>query len=60
MAEGARDLWGLEEWDLAHFRVSRPHLRYLAGLTPPQRQAAQSAAGLPFTQLSLAQQQQLI
>src|SRR5947209_5131987 len=60
MAEGARELWGLEEWGIAHSHLPRPHLRYLATLTPAQRQAAQTAAGLPFSQLSLAQQQQLI
>src|SRR5205823_9060719 len=60
MAEGARELWGLEEWGLAHTYLPRPHLRYLATLTPEQRQAAESAVGVSFTQLSLAQQQQLI
>jgi hypothetical protein len=38
----------------------RPHLRYLAQLLPAQREQAMSAAGLPFSQLSLAQQQGLI
>jgi len=30
MAEGARDCWGLVEWELARGRKQRPHLRYLA------------------------------
>jgi hypothetical protein len=38
----------------------RPHLRYLARLTPEQRQQAMSATGLPFTGMSLAQQQQFM
>jgi putative zinc finger protein len=60
MAEGARICCGLAEWDLARRRALRPHLRYLAQLSPAQRQAAQSAKGLPFTQLTLPQQQQFI
>jgi hypothetical protein len=57
MAEGARVRFGLAEWDLARNRNLRPHLRYLAQLTPAQRQAAMSATGLPFTEMSPAQQQ---
>src|SRR5262249_23835882 len=38
----------------------RPHLRYLAQLTPAQRQEATGPVGLAFTQMSLAQQQQFI
>src|SRR5262249_9370775 len=38
----------------------RPHLRYLAGFTPSQRQEAMSSAGLPFTRMPLAQQQGFI
>jgi hypothetical protein len=60
MAEGARDCWGLVEWDLARERRRRPHLRFLAGFTSEQRQEAQSAAGLPFTRMPLAQQQQFL
>jgi RNA polymerase sigma-70 factor, ECF subfamily len=60
MAEGARECWGLVEWDLARQRRLRPHLRYLAGFTPEQRQEAQSASGLPFTRMPLAQQQQFL
>jgi hypothetical protein len=60
MAEGARLCRGLAEWDLARRRTLRPHVRYLAQLSPAQRQAAQSVKGLPFTQLTLPQQQQFI
>jgi hypothetical protein len=57
MAEGARECFGLMEWDLARPTHLRPHLRYLAGFTPEQRRMAISPAGLAFTRMSLAQQQ---
>jgi len=57
MAEGAKICFGLAEWDLARNDFLRPHLRYLAGLAPAQRQQAQSAAALAFTRMSLPQQQ---
>ena len=60
MAEGARECWGLAEWNLSRGWFQRPHLRYLAQLTPAQRQQALSASGLAFTQMSPAQQQQFI
>jgi hypothetical protein len=60
MAAGARSCFGLAEWDLACNRSARRHLQFLAGFTPEQRQAVASAAGLPFTRMSLAQQQQFI
>jgi hypothetical protein len=60
MAQGARLLWGLAEWDLACARPLRPHLRYLATLSPAQRQQAERPTGLPFPQLSRAQQQPLL
>jgi RNA polymerase sigma-70 factor, ECF subfamily len=61
MAEGARLCFGLAEWDLARWRpFQRPHLRFLAELTPAQRQEAMSATGLLFTRMSLAQQQRFI
>jgi RNA polymerase sigma-70 factor, ECF subfamily len=60
MAEGARDCFGLEEWDLARNATLRPDLRYLASFTSEQRQLAMSAVGLPFTKMSLAQQQQFL
>jgi hypothetical protein len=60
MAEGARECFGLVEWDLARSQWLRSHLRYLATLTPAQRQVAMTPDGLPFSRLSLSQQQQLI
>jgi RNA polymerase sigma-70 factor (ECF subfamily) len=57
MAEGARACFGLVEWELPRHPVLRPLLRDLAQLTPAQRQEAASPAGLPFTRMSLAQQQ---
>jgi len=58
MAEGARVLWGLAEWELPHNRNLRPHLRFLGSLRPVQRQAAIGPQGLGFRGLDLAQQQQ--
>src|SRR5207244_9438415 len=60
MAEGARELSGLEGWDLTRRSELRPHWRFLASLPPEQLQLAQSAAGVPFTRMSLAQQQQFL
>jgi Putative zinc-finger len=60
MAEGARECWGLAEWDLVRKDCLRPHLRYLANFTPEQRQEALSSTGLAFPKMSLAQQQQFI
>jgi hypothetical protein len=60
MAEGARECFGLHEWDLARHRSARQDWRFLAQLTPAQRQEAQSCDGLPFTKLTLPQQQQFI
>jgi hypothetical protein len=56
MAEGARECFDLQEWDLARSQSLRAHLRYLAALTPDQRRTTMAAAGLPFGKLSLAQQ----
>jgi hypothetical protein len=60
MAEGARELHGLAEWDLARRPALRAHLRYLAGMTAAQRQETVSPGGLAFTRMSLPQQQQFI
>jgi hypothetical protein len=57
MAEGAKECYGLAEWDLARNHLVLPNLRYLAGFTPEQRQRAMSDTGLPFREMSLAQQQ---
>jgi hypothetical protein len=58
MTEGAKERFGLAEWDAA--RHHPPHLRFLAALTPAQRQAATSATGFPLAELSLAQQHQFL
>jgi hypothetical protein len=60
MARGARLLYGLAEWDVPRNRNIRPHLRNIAELTSAQQQQAKRAAGLPFRQLTLPQQQQFI
>jgi RNA polymerase sigma-70 factor (ECF subfamily) len=60
MAEGARECFGLAEWELARSPSLRPHLRYLATFTPEQRRRAASPEGLPFPRMSLAQQQQFL
>jgi hypothetical protein len=61
MAEGANECWGLAEWELvSRLPYLRPHLRYLAGFTPEQRRIAMSPEGLPFTRMTLAQQQQFL
>jgi hypothetical protein len=60
MAEGAQDCWGLAEWGLARHPWLRCHLHFLAGLSADQRRDAQSATGLAFARLTLAQQQQFI
>jgi hypothetical protein len=57
MAEGARECWGLKEWDLARDWMILANLRFLAHLTPAQRQEVQSTNGLLFTKLTFAQQQ---
>ena len=57
--EGAWLCSGLEEWFLASHPL-RYHLRFLGGLSPAQRRQAQTDAGLPFTQMSLPQQQQFL
>jgi RNA polymerase sigma-70 factor, ECF subfamily len=63
MAEGARDYWGLLEWDLVGSLTGgliRPQLRALAEFTPAQRQEMLSPGGLAFARMSLAQQQKFI
>jgi hypothetical protein len=60
MREGAVQCWGLKEWRLLGDGYLRTQVRYLAEFTPAQRQETMSAAGLPFTRMSLAQQQKFI
>jgi hypothetical protein len=59
MEEGAWLCYGLEEWFMASHPM-RYHLRFQASLSPAQRRLAQTAAGLPFMQMSLPQQQQFL
>jgi hypothetical protein len=55
MAEGARLCFGLAEWDLARNQWVLDNLRFLAQLTPAQRQEAMTTAGLPMIRMTLAQ-----
>jgi RNA polymerase sigma-70 factor (ECF subfamily) len=57
MAEGARLCYGLTEWDLVRNQWVLANLRFLAQFTPAQRQEMMTKAGLPFTRMTLAQQQ---
>jgi hypothetical protein len=57
MAEGARECYGLREWDLARNHMIVGNLRFLAQFTPEQRRQVASDTGLPFTRMTLAQQQ---
>jgi hypothetical protein len=59
-AEGARALYDLEEWTLARNGWLRPQWRFLAGLTPGQREQAARGEGLLFSQFTLSQQQQFL
>jgi hypothetical protein len=59
MAEGAREIWGLDEWSLAAVALAEP-LRFLAGLSPAQREQAISDRGLPLSEMSPAQQQRFL
>jgi hypothetical protein len=58
MAEGARVVYGLMEWELFPRRGGlRQYLKHLAEFTPAQRQQMQTPSGLLFSQMTLAQQQ---
>jgi hypothetical protein len=58
MAEGARALYGLMEWDLFPRRGGlRAYLKHLAQFNPAQRRQMQTPQGLFFSQMTLAQQQ---
>jgi hypothetical protein len=57
---GSRECFGLTEWGLTRSDFFRPHLRFLAQLTPAQRQEALSDTGLAFTRMTLDQQQRFI
>jgi hypothetical protein len=62
VAEGIEQCWGLREWSWLggaelDGRLQRQHARFLATLTPDQQQRALQPAGLPFSELTPAQQQ---
>jgi RNA polymerase sigma-70 factor (ECF subfamily) len=59
MAEGAKECFGLAEWDLVTSEGEEilRNLRFLAGFTPELRQEAMSPNGLLFAKMPLAQQQ---
>jgi hypothetical protein len=62
VAEGIEQCWGLREWGWLggaelEGRLQRQHARFLATLTPDQQQRALEPAGLPFRELTAAQQQ---
>jgi hypothetical protein len=59
-AEGAKALYGLEEWDLVHSLYLRPHWRFLSSLPPALRSSAWSPQGLQWEHLPFAQQQQFL
>jgi hypothetical protein len=60
MAAGARECYGLVEWDLARSRGVRSHLRFLASLTPAQWREVTGKSGLAFADMTLPQQQQYL
>jgi hypothetical protein len=60
MADGARECFGLKEWNLASNGILRSDLRYLAQFTPEQRQEMQRPSGVLLSRMSLAQQQGFI
>jgi hypothetical protein len=62
VAKGIEQIWGLREWAWLggaslEGRLQREHARFLATLAPEQRRRALEPAGLPFAQLTPAQQQ---
>lgn len=56
MAEGARALWGLDEWEDARATNLRPVWRFADSLPAPQRNMMFSEAGLRFGGLGLEAQ----
>jgi hypothetical protein len=56
VAEGIMYGWGLREWCYLAMPVTRRDVRFLATLTPEQRQRALQPARLPFKELTPAQQ----
>jgi hypothetical protein len=57
VAEGIMYGWGLREWSYLAMPATRQDVRFLATLTPEQRQRALQPTRLPFKELTPAQQQ---
>lgn len=60
MAEGARVLYGLEEWNSGRAQGLRTHWRFLASFTPGLQRVALSGKGLAFEQMPLSLQQEFV
>jgi hypothetical protein len=60
MAQGARVLYGLMEWEWPRRPSLRRYLQHLAQFTPAQRRQMQTPQGLLFSQMTLAQQQRYL
>jgi hypothetical protein len=60
MGQGVRAIYGLPEWEIVRPRNLRKHWRFLATLSPAQRQSALDKAGLNLSHITPAQQQALI
>ena len=60
MAEGAKTLYGLEEWDWVRTENVRPIWRFYDSLPSTLRTAMQSEKGLTFSQLGLDGRQKFI
>jgi hypothetical protein len=60
MAEGAKALYGLEEWGTVQSNNLRPSLRFMDVLPKPLQTVAQSEKGLFFSQMGLEMQQRFL
>jgi len=60
MAEGAKELYGLAEWDIVRSETTRPIWRFYDSLPTPLRTAMQSEKGLAFSQLGLEGRQKFV
>ena len=57
MADGAWAIYGLSEWDWMRQKMARAQWRLLAEFAPTQLAAVAGPKGIPFEQMTLAQQQ---
>jgi RNA polymerase sigma-70 factor (ECF subfamily) len=60
MAAGVKECWELAEWEIMRNPVRHPYWRHLAEFTPDQRRKMTCVDGLPFTEMTLAQQQRFM